>query len=324
MSAANAHGLHGPWVRAHAPAKLNLQLAVLARRADGYHELETWMAALECGDRLELRACAHAGATLALSGPHASADVPRDATNLALRAAAQVLELARAAGSPWGGFELRLDKQLPSGAGLGGGSADAAAAVLAAERAFACELADERRTQLLAQLGSDCVFFARARNSGLALCKGRGERVEPEVAPRPAWHALVLVPAVHCATAAVYAALATPLSAARSVPSLRARIFDAQGERALRASLFNDLEPAALRVAPELRRWRALLDAQDAAHFRLSGSGSSFFGLYAQPEQARADLDRLRSAARAAQLELRASFCSPLAARAAALEAADS
>lgn len=321
MSAASAHG---PWVRAHAPAKLNLQLAVLARRADGYHELESWMAALEHGDRLELRARAQAGSALELSGPHASSDVPRDASNLALRAAAQVLELARAVGSPWAGFELRLEKNLPSGAGLGGGSADAAAALLAAERAFGRALEEEQRTHVLARLGSDCVFFARARDCGLALCKGRGERVAPECAPRPAWHALVLVPAVHCSTAAVYAALDAPLSAARSVPSLRARIFDAQGERALRASLFNDLEPAALRVAPELRRWRALLDAHEAAHFRLSGSGSSFFGLYARPEEADADLHRLRSAARAAGLESRASFCSPLAARAAALDEPDS
>jgi len=310
---------HGPWVRAHAPAKLNLQLAVLARRADGYHELESWMAALELGDRIELRARAQPGIACELFGPHASADVPRGASNLAVRAAAQVLELARAAGRPWAGLELRLEKQLPSGAGLGGGRGVGAGAPRAAGGPVAAAVDVGARVAVLAQLGSDCVFFARARDSGLALCKGRGERVEPELAPRPAWHALVLVPNVHCATAAVYAALDTPLSTARSVPSLRTRIFDAHGERALRASLFNDLEPAALRVAPELRRWRALLDAHGAAHFRLSGSGSSFFGLYARPEEARAELDRLRRAAHAERLESRASFCSPLAARAAAL-----
>src|SRR4030095_2897871 len=115
-------------VRARAPAKLNLELAVLGKRPDGYHEVDTLLLALDLADELELVRTSAAGVRVELAGPFASADIPADGSNLAARAAQQVLDLA----GGQGGIALRLTKNIPSGSGLGGGSADAAAAWIAA------------------------------------------------------------------------------------------------------------------------------------------------------------------------------------------------
>jgi hypothetical protein len=115
-------------VRVRAPAKVNLSLAVLGKRPGGFHEVETSMLALELSDLLELAREPGGRVRIELSGAHASADIPRDETNLAARAARAALELARSAD----GLVVRLEKHIPSGSGLGGGSSDAAAAWIGA------------------------------------------------------------------------------------------------------------------------------------------------------------------------------------------------
>jgi 4-diphosphocytidyl-2-C-methyl-D-erythritol kinase len=288
--------------QALAPAKVNLVLEVLGRRPDGYHELRTLMVALELADRVVARrdpALEDGQVRLALCGPAASADVPRDADNLVVRAARAVLE--RAAGG--GGLALELDKHVPSQAGLGGGSADAAAALLAAEEACGVDLGAAARRELLAGLGSDCVFFEAAGASGAAWCRGRGERVEPLPAPSPAWWVALVVPAVRAPTAAVYGALGIPLSHPPAVPTVRT--LSGLRASAARAACFNQLEAAATVAVPELRRWREALDSAGADHFRLSGSGSAFFGLYDDADETRRGLESVLAEAERRGLAVR-------------------
>lgn len=304
-------------VRVHAPAKLNLWLDVLARRPDGFHELDTGLVALEWGDELEARARSQPGVGFQLEGSAASPDVPRDRSNLAVRAAELALDALGAAG----GVELKLTKRVPSQAGLGAGSSDAAAAVLACESIYERKLPQERAMQLLASLGSDCVFFRAAQGTGFARCTGRGERVEVLPGSGAAWHVVLLVPEVGANTAQVYAALAAPLSAAPAPTTVRTRALQLE-ESALRGMLSNGLECAALRAVPGLATWRDLLDDLALAHFRLSGSGSSFFGLFRDPQEARSCLANLEQTMRVRGLAPRALLTTRLAGRGAALVSA--
>ncbi len=294
-----------PALRVVAPAKINLRLEVLGRRGDGFHELSTTMLALELADELELRAGEPGELTLRVSGPAASADVPTDERNLAWAAARAALDA-----SPWSevGLHLHLIKRVPSRAGLGGGSSDAAAAAFGA--AWMAGLPSARFDDLLEPLGSlssDAPFFLGARATGHAWCTGRGEQVEELNAPLKPWTVVLLVPDFECPTAEVYGRLrlapGSPLDRGEPVINLLDR-----SELEARGLLFNGLEIAALRARPELGRWRALLGQLGMPHFRLSGSGSSLFGLYRDAEEAAADLERARAGAKAAGLGLRASL----------------
>jgi len=294
------------WVRALAPAKINLTLQVLGQRSDGYHELRSWMLALDLCDEVSARATRDGGVTLTVEGPAASADIPADQSNLAFRAADLVLRAARARGasSATDGLELRLLKRIPSQSGLGGGSSDAAAAWFAARAALAPDSAaltlDGSPALLprglaaahMAQLGSDCSFFAAAI-SGLGIVTGRGEIVEPLDAAVPRWWIGLLVPDFGASTAEVYARV---LSGTPRRPTLRPDVTE-PAEHA-RRSLENELEAAAILAVPALQTWRSLLDAQGCAHWRLSGSGSSWFGIHDSDHDARDSLARIERAAR--------------------------
>ena len=291
------------WVRALAPAKVNRWLDVLGKRADGYHELDTGLLALELADEIEARVRPDRGVVLDVSGPFATDDVPRDERNLAWRAAQGCLDAL----GETRGIELRLVKNVPSQAGLGAGSADAAAALCACEAALGRGLDAERACELLASLGSDCVFFRGAAATGFARCTGRGERVEPLAPPPPGWWIAVIVPNVGAPTGSVYAALPGGLSMKASPSTVRPSLFD-PAVGVARGALSNGLEQAALSAVPELARWRELLDANGAGHFRLSGSGSSSFGLFRDPQEADHCLSALARAARARGLVPRASW----------------
>jgi 4-diphosphocytidyl-2-C-methyl-D-erythritol kinase len=296
----------GTRARLLAPAKINPRLEVLGRRPDGYHEVRTWMVALELADVLELRATHSGRVELRVFGEHASADVPTDGTNLAARACAAALEALRDACGVHAdaGVEIALEKRVPSRAGLGAGSADAAAAFVGTESVFGKRLDPRLRRSALAALGSDCVFFVDAAATGVARCEGRGERVAP--APRIAtgWWVALITPAVACSTASVYRALEKPVRRSREADRLPIDLFGTPAREA-RRWLHNDLEHAALEALPELRSWREAVDAGAGPGFRLSGSGSSFFGLFEDPRAAREALEGIAGEARARGLEAR-------------------
>lgn len=269
-----------------ATAKVNLRLEILGRGADGFHELRTSMLALSLGDLVRAEARDEPGVVITLQGEHAGG-VPGDETNLAHRAAAALL-----AEHPVG-VSLELTKGVPAGAGLGGGSADAAAALVATRAALGMEEDEARDVEILTSLGSDTVFFRRAA-SGHALCEGRGEKVTP-LGPVGDWSLLLITPRAHAGTREVYGAF--DLSTAGDAPAAGAG-FDGLGAGEARAQLFNHLEPAALSLFPELAAWRSVFDSSGLEHARLTGSGSSFFALYEDPEEARAALELVLVGAR--------------------------
>jgi 4-diphosphocytidyl-2-C-methyl-D-erythritol kinase len=293
--------VNGPWVHALAPAKVNLTLAVLARRTDGYHDIHSWMLALDLCDRLAVRATDSGAVRLRVGGPAATDDVPADARNLAVRAAQAALDRARGLGVATlaRGLEIELEKAIPSRAGLGGGSADAAAAWMAACVALGIDPTHDAGERLLAQLGSDCVFFQKA-SRGIGIATGRGERVEGVEAPPPSWSIALATPGCGAATAAVYAR-ALPRDPGR--PTLRPRFTEPASDAC--GSIDNDLEAAAIAALPTLGAWRSLLDDTGCASWRLCGSGSSWYGIYDDDAAARAALDRVESGAGQRELGLR-------------------
>jgi 4-diphosphocytidyl-2-C-methyl-D-erythritol kinase len=299
-------------ITVRAPAKINLTLEVRGRRADGYHELDSVMMALELGDELVAEIDAElggAGCTLALRGP-AAAGVPGDATNLALRGARAVREVAAARGLRPVGVRLTLTKHVPAQAGLGGGSADAAAAAFACARLFGLDPDDPELLAALAELGSDCVFFLAARQTGLARCTGRGERVEPLAPLVLPWSLVLVTPDFGCSTTAVYRAFVPPERPERRRP-FDPQALGAAGLEEARARLVNELEPAAERVSPELKAFRAHLEQHAPGAFRLAGSGSSCFGFFADDASARNALARLHRASGGRRYALRGQWVLP-------------
>lgn len=321
----------GEAVRVLAPAKINPWLEVLARRPDGFHELDTWMLCLDLVDELELCPAAADQPPLALTvdagRPGAADGCPADARNLAWRAVEATCALARTRGLEVPPLALHLTKRIPSEAGLGGGSADAAAAVLGAAQLVGLSVEDPALVALLAELGSDCAFFFAARATGAARCGGRGERVAPidlPAGPRPA--VVLVTPDLRVPTPSVFAALELGTAAPPPTPALDALL---RGDPAP----FCRLEAPARRVVPQLAAWRALFDevhrrwsaeggpgalAPGWGDFTLSGSGSSFFAFSPAGPAAEALRDELERAAKARDLGLR--LLETLAPRAAGVE----
>ncbi len=263
-------------VRLRAPAKVNLLLRVLAREESGFHQLETLFQALELADAVEVLPGAKGrGPALELSGvkPGALGTVDE---NLAVRA---LRLLSEAAGVP-PDFGIRLEKRIPHGAGLGGGSSDAAAVLLAANRLLGAPLSRAELAAMGGRLGADVPFFVA--ETPLALGWGRGDRILP-LPPLPRAAVLLALPPWGIATPAAYAALArhregasAPGSALLGGPDAPWRDWDAvarAAENAFEAALFPE--------HPTLSRIRGALRAAGAAPALLSGSGSAVFGVFA-------------------------------------------
>jgi 4-diphosphocytidyl-2-C-methyl-D-erythritol kinase len=298
--------------RVLAPCKINPTLSVIGRRADGFHELDTTFLALALADELELSPVRGRAGKLRVEGAFASPDIPDDERNLARRACSLSLRIARAAGrdAP-DDFDLRLSKLVPSRAGLGGGSSDAAAAAIGVASATGLSPSDPRLSAALAELGSDTVFFLAARETGHARGRGRGEHIDVLAAPETRPWIVLLAPDFGAPTEVVYRALAVSAESPAERARGEERTLAWTGARSigeLRRALCNDLEPAALRAFPALARWRELLDRHGAGHFRLSGSGSSFFGMFAEEAEAEAESARLAGEARQAGLGMRGAW----------------
>lgn len=260
-----------------APAKVNLFLDILRRRADGYHDLHTVFLAIDLADRVELVPCGEeprpGGAPLlrevVVSGPQGKG-VPAGGGNLAARA---LVLFEEATGRRLPSLRLRLHKEIPSGAGLGGGSSDAAASLLLANALLGHPLEREALEGLAARLGSDCPFFLLG---GAAEATGRGEALAPFPARDLAL--LLILPAFSIATPAAYARLDPRALGPRSdVEGLRRWM---RGESAVLPALHNHFEEALDPLHPELPWIRRFLLEHGALFARLSGSGSATFGVF--------------------------------------------
>ncbi|WAC28287.1 4-(cytidine 5'-diphospho)-2-C-methyl-D-erythritol kinase [Ancylobacter sp. SL191] len=263
-----------------APAKVNLSLRVLGRRADGYHELASLVAFAGVADRLSLAPGDEL--SLSLTGPGA-AGLEAGADNLVLRAARDLA--TRVPGLGLGSFTL--DKRLPVAAGIGGGSADAAAALRLLARANGLALGDPRLMAAALATGSDVPACLLGR---ACLMGGRGESLTPVALPR--FGAVLVNPRVPVETSGVFRALALEPGTTRA----RATPLPAFTSRAAAlgwlANEPNDLEAPARALAPVLDEVEAALaGTPDVRLVRMSGSGATMFALY----------DDCRAAARAAK-----------------------
>jgi 4-diphosphocytidyl-2-C-methyl-D-erythritol kinase len=269
--------------RRAAPAKINLYLHVVGRRADGYHVLDSLVAFAGVHDTVVAE---NANAlTLAVEGPFAAA-LSAEADNLVLRAARA---LADAAGvRPWAA--LRLVKRLPVAAGLGGGSADAAAALLAAAELWRVAPKPGALARLAVKLGADVPVCLEGRAAQVG---GIGEKVEP-APPLPRAPLVLVNPLVPLPTPAVFKARGGPFS--KPAP-LAAAPRDARDLAEALAARRNDLTDAALGIVPAIRDVLAALEAQPGCLLaRMSGSGATCFALFARDDAARAAAAALRAA----------------------------
>jgi 4-diphosphocytidyl-2-C-methyl-D-erythritol kinase len=259
-----------------AHAKLNLTLEVLGRRGDGYHALSSLVVFAELGDTLSFEP--EHDLSIAIEGPFAGAI---EGDNLVIAAA----EAAKAFDPGIRVGRFNLDKTLPVAAGLGGGSADAAAALRLLARANPGRLSVRALECLAASLGSDVTACLASLP---ALTTGRGERVTPVEGPPPCGVVLVN-PGVLLAAGAVYAALGAPSLSGpakepTAIPSFAGN-FDAVVAYAIART--NDLEPAAVKLVPEIADVLAALRRLDGARLvRLSGSGPTCFALFATDVEA--------------------------------------
>jgi 4-diphosphocytidyl-2-C-methyl-D-erythritol kinase len=295
--ALNDFGAHesapGEWT-VHAPAKVNLWLKIHRKRPDGYHDLSTVMLALDLQDKLRGERTNSGSIELRVVGPQATADIPEDERNLVWKTLALLRDVAVERGGPAvPGLKIELEKHIPSQAGMGGGSSDAAAALVLGERLLGIDAGAEWKRAALARLGADCSFFQEVGSSGLALCEGIGDAVKPWEGTAPSWHVLYVVPEVACPTGPVFSALPNSSRVAGALPFGAAEEVGALALAQLRGGCVTDLEPAALDAVPILRDWRELFDSKGLGHMQLSGSGSAFFGLYESNDSAHSDLAAL-------------------------------
>ncbi len=270
-----------------APAKLNLFFEILQKRSDGYHEIETLMIPIDLYDTVYFQSPMTGRSPT--TGPvtiecqwslgerrtpkerrvRELGDLPTACDNLAVKA---VELLRRRAKVDWSAH-LTLVKRIPAAAGLGGASSDAAAALVAANCAWQLRWPRKRLVELAAELGSDVPFFL---SGGAAICRGRGERIEPTSGIGPL-HAVVVRPPCGLSTAEVYRRCRPAQTPARLEPLVDAlRRGDCGATRKL---LCNRLQPAARQMTPWVERLERELDAIDCVGHQMSGSGSSYFAI---------------------------------------------
>ncbi len=257
-----------------APAKLNLFFEVLGKRPDGYHEILSLACPVSLCDTLGFLPDSKPEIEFVFeseSGFSVTEDIPRGSENLAVRA----LSLLREKYGITSGGRLRLVKRIPSQAGLGGGSSDAASALSLGNEAWNLGLDCGELAAIGAELGSDVpLFFAE----GPVLCRGRGEIIEP-VRDWPRLHFVLLKPPAGLSTAKVYAAVGQ--SHDREIRAVEP-VLEAIRQNDLPlfgTMLFNRLEEAAASIWPDFQQLRDSLRDCDCPAVRMSGSGTTFFGL---------------------------------------------
>lgn len=257
------------------PAKLNLFLEVVGKRPDGYHDLESVFLEIDLADTLAARSVEDGHITLACS----NAGVPHGDGNLVVRAAT----LLRRECGIRDGIHFELDKRIPMGGGLGGGSSNAAAALRLANRLWKTGLSDRELAAIGLQVGSDVPFFLQG---GVCLCRGRGEVITPlESFPRDIKLGLALS-GIHSATADAFRGLRLPGSGRAFTAEAFIRAMRAGDVEAMTKEAFNRFEETVFAALPALDALHRVLEKKLGHPVRMSGSGS---GLWFFAEERNAD-----------------------------------
>lgn len=261
-------------MRVRAYAKINLALAVLGKRADGFHDIRTIFHTISIADDLTLQFTRSRRTSIEVTS---SVEIPGE--NIAARAAALVLEAAKVKGT----VQIHIRKRIPMGGGLGGGSTDAAAVLRALPALIGKPV---KLVPLAAQLGSDVPFFL---HGGCALGMGRGEELYP-LPDVKLTHGLLLTPQVHVSTKDAYGALNRQLTPNQQFPILE-RLQSLAWALEVRApkdvwagDCINDFEEVVFRQYPILSKLQRKLSRMGAAPARMTGSGAALFGFF--PNQA--------------------------------------
>ena len=284
-------GRRGAQIVVLAPAKLNLFLEVLGQRSDGFHELETLMAAVSVFDTLYFEPTTHEKAitfstkwaigcearTECSSGP-----LPMDDTNLVVRA----LQLIRQRASCASGARVHLVKRIPSQAGMGGASSNAAAALIAANLGWRLNLDRNVLQELAAQLGSDVPFFL---DCGMATCHGRGELVKPHDFTGILFF-VIAKPPLGLDTGSVFRHCSQKQRHRKRLNVAT----DQMRASSIGKNLFNRLQLGASELAVEVRRQEQEFSRLDLCGAQMTGSGTSYFGICRHARHARRVAEILR------------------------------
>lgn len=252
-----------------APAKVNLTLKVTGRRADGYHELCSVFQKISLCDRLSIEAAETGGIEIASD----KAGIPLDGSNLAVRAATA---LGRAADVS-AGARIIIEKNIPVAAGLGGGSSDAATALMALNEMWGCGLSSEELARVALEVGADVPFFLGGPAS---LAQGVGERLT-SLAPQREVDLLLVNPGFPIRAADAYKNSRFDFDPAGDIAGIIADIESGEPER-VAGRVGNDLEPWALETFAQLRELKNRMENADPPPLKvaMSGSGPTMFAVY--------------------------------------------
>ncbi len=256
------------------PAKINLTLCVGDARPDGFHEIESLVVRVGLYDTVSVTPRDDGRLTLSCN----DTSIPCDETNLALLA---VQQLIKATGIRDRGVHITLEKRIPAGAGLGGGSSNAATVLMLLNELWEIGLPAAKLARIGAEIGSDVPLFF---HTPLCVVRGRGERVEDLNRALTGWAVLIL-PAIHSTTRDVYAAW-DRLGSHPGRPSPNEVLNHAESAERMMPLLFNDLEPAALATNANLIVVFDELFRLSNGRVRMTGSGSTFFQLFDDRQQA--------------------------------------
>ena len=249
-----------------APAKINLFLEILGKRDDGYHEIETVMQEIDLVDNLQFEEI-RKGVRLKCSDKN----IPSDENNLVCKAANLILNECGIKK----GVLISLEKNIPVGAGLGGGSSDAAATLKALNLLWKIGLNDAELMEFAARLGSDIPFFIKGKTS---LCRGRGEKITPIEVERELNY-LVIYPHINISTSTIYGNLKIDLTKKRKDVSFFTNALKHHKAADISKLLFNRLEEVIFTTYPDLLDVKSVLNHFGFCGLSISGSGSAFFGL---------------------------------------------
>ena len=274
-------------VQVSAPAKVNLFLEILGKRTDGFHELVTVMTSVSLFDQIQFNPNESGKIQLKISAAdskRSATEIPIDQKNLIVKA---LLTLRQAYGSDQMGMDVVRDKRIPAAAGLGGASSNAAAAIVAGDLAWKLGLSATDRNEVAAGIGSDVPFFLYG---GTALCTGRGEKVRMVEASDGI--ALVIAkPVCGLSTPAVFQQCVVPVSPVDVDEFLEAMTHGSPENMA--DSMHNRLQPIAESMEPEVLALARAFDQTGCLGHQMSGSGTSYFGIFPNVQAAGIAADEL-------------------------------